>query len=415
MKHIILISLDNLRYDCVGYQPEKGELQKFDVLKYLETPTLDEISEQSLCFTQCISPGTYTTSVHASVFTGLYPPGHGIRAFYETKLNKNVYTLAEILKVFGYRTVLATDTHFLFHPLNLSRGFDHVFEKDDFNLFRFLEEKSEEKIFLFAHFYDIHEPFMYSEHKDFDNSDYFEALRNVFEQHNVHFPSSVSDGALLWKTLKERIGQNIDTLLPLFIKGITKFDRNRFKVFIDNLRKNSLLDDGLMIIFSDHGEGKGSKKVPDKFIHGGDVFDNVIRVPLMVHHRDINRKVVDNLVSLVDIFPTVIELSLQKNTDDILPYKMNGLSLNSSRERDYVYSERWFLKMAKLHFNLSMASSVLWQRAVRTRNKKFIYYGEPESLPADTIETMDNKEFLKAVYRKRMCRFERYDEYMKNL
>ncbi|TNF52788.1 hypothetical protein EP227_06840 [bacterium] len=31
------------------------------------------------------------------------------------------------------------------------------------------------------------------------------------------------------------------------------------------------------------------------------------------------------------------------------------------------------------------------------------------------IETMDNKEFLKAVYRKRMCRFERYDEYMKNL
>lgn len=55
MKHIILISIDDLRFDCVGYQTDKRELQKYDVLQYLRTPTLDRIAEKSLCFTQSIS------------------------------------------------------------------------------------------------------------------------------------------------------------------------------------------------------------------------------------------------------------------------------------------------------------------------------------------------------------------------
>ncbi|NIS74048.1 MAG: sulfatase-like hydrolase/transferase, partial [Deltaproteobacteria bacterium] len=91
---------DNLRYDCIGYQPDKQDLLKYDVLKYLETPTLDHIASESICFTSCISPGTYTTSVHASVLTGLYPPRHGVRSFYTTKLHRDISSLAEILKVF---------------------------------------------------------------------------------------------------------------------------------------------------------------------------------------------------------------------------------------------------------------------------------------------------------------------------
>ncbi len=71
MKHIILISIDNLRFDCVGYQPDKRELARHDVLKHLETPNLDRIAEKGVCFTSCISTNTYTTASHASLFTGL--------------------------------------------------------------------------------------------------------------------------------------------------------------------------------------------------------------------------------------------------------------------------------------------------------------------------------------------------------
>ena len=415
MKHIILISIDNLRYDCIGYQPDKKELQKYDVLKHLETPTLDEISEHSLCFTQCISSGTYTTAAHASLLTGMYPPGHGVRAFYKTKLHKDVYTIAEMMKVFGYTTIMATDTLFLFNPLEMNRGFDYVFEKDDFNLFSFIEKNNKEKIFLFVHFYDVHEPFMFSEHKAFDNSDYFRELQGLFESFNITFPSTVSDGALIWKTLKEQLGQKVDILLPLFVKGVTKFDKNRFRVFIDNLRKLKLLDDGLMIVLSDHGEGKISSKEPEKFTHGGDAFDNVIRIPLLLYHRDFSRKVLDNLTSIVDIFPTIFELALQKEAKDLLPYQLDGQSLTSSKEREFVYSERCSLKMFKLHFNLAMSSSVLWQRAIRTRKEKFVLYGEPEWRPAIDSGKMNDREFLKSVYRKLIPQFEEYDEYFENL
>ncbi len=66
-RQILLISIDNLRYDCIGYQPDKRDLEKQDVLKHLSTPTLDKIAGRSTCFTRCISTNTYTTSAHASV------------------------------------------------------------------------------------------------------------------------------------------------------------------------------------------------------------------------------------------------------------------------------------------------------------------------------------------------------------
>jgi len=116
--NVILISIDNLRFDCVAYHPDKRELIKYNVLKYLETPTLNKITEKSLCFTNCFSTNTYTTSSHASIFTGLYPPRHGVRAFFLTKLNPSVKTLAEIFNEQGYETVMATDVPELFSPFD---------------------------------------------------------------------------------------------------------------------------------------------------------------------------------------------------------------------------------------------------------------------------------------------------------
>jgi len=415
MKHIVLISIDDLRYDCVGYQPDKRELQKYDVLQYLSTPTLDRIAEKGLCFTQSISACSYTTASHTSVLTGLYPPRHGVRALYETKLHKDIYTLAEILKVFGYKTVMATDTNFLFSPLELNKGFDYVFEKNDSGLLTFLTENADEKIFLFVHFYDVHEPFLYSNAEGSDNGDFYEILRHTYQQHGIPFPGNTTDSALLWKNLKGHVGQKIDILLPLYVRGVTKFDKNRFRGFIERLQTIKLLDDGLVFIFSDHGEGKAKNVDPDVFAHGASLFDSVIRVPLVMYHRDFSHSIIDKLVSLVDIFPTVIELALGKNPADLLPYALNGHALTSQNKHEYVYAELWMVKMFNLHFNLSIATSFLWQRAIRSSTEKFILFGEPEFFSTVDIDAMENQDFLKAVYRKLMCTFEGIDEFMDNL
>jgi arylsulfatase A-like enzyme len=112
--NIVLICIDTLRFDCVGYQPDKKELREYNLEGLLKTPTLDGIAEKSLCFTNCFSTNTYTTAAHASVFTGLYPPRHGVRAFYNHKMDSGVKTLAETFREHGYETAMAIDVLELF-------------------------------------------------------------------------------------------------------------------------------------------------------------------------------------------------------------------------------------------------------------------------------------------------------------
>ena len=44
----------------------------------LTTPNLERIAAESTLYTRCFSPADWTPPAHASLFTGLYPSGHGI-------------------------------------------------------------------------------------------------------------------------------------------------------------------------------------------------------------------------------------------------------------------------------------------------------------------------------------------------
>lgn len=425
VKNIILISIDALRYDCVGYQPDKRELIKYDVLKHLETSTLDRIAQKSLCFTQCISTATYTTSSHASIFTGLYPPRHGVRGFYDTKLYDGVYTLAEVLKVFGYRTVFFTDAPVVFVPPGLTRGFDHVFVYDEPGLMKLLEENKNDKVFLFAHFFDVHEPYMLTKNLSFENGDYHAAIESLHERFDIR-PSTGDDEWTKWNAFVQKAGRNTETLFPYYVKGVSKFDRIRFRLFLDGLERFGFFEDGLSFIFSDHGEGRMYDSYDCRemfhdgrdsslwFGHGGALFDNVIRVPLIVQHRDLPHSTPDRLVSMVDVFPTVIQLATGKELNELLPYNIDGLSLIAEEVRGEAYCEKWNGSMG-LDQPWERFSFLLWQRALRTDRMKFILYGEPEALSRENVADLSDTDFLRLLYRKLKASFETYDEYMRDL
>lgn len=416
MEKVILVSIDNLRYDCVGYQPDRGELKKYGVLKYLETPTLDGIAEKSLCFTQCISTGTFTTSVHASILTGLYPPRHGVRPFYEKRLHNDVYTLAEILSLFGYETVLSTDIPQLFDPVNLNRGFNHFFFRNDEELYKFLTTSKDRKVFLFMHFFDVHEPFMFSEYEVYPdyNRDFYEVLDVLYRENNLELPPKVgaNNVHMLWRNFNEHRGKrDVNILFPYYVRGVSKFDKGRFRYFIDKLKEIGYLEDSLLIIFSDHGEGRVYEDDLDYFGHSGGLYENVIRVPLILYAHGLGSRVITEPVSLIDIFPTLISLSINKKPADILPYETEGVILTSER-REWTYSEAWQMdeKTDSLSF---ISSSLLLQRAIRTGNRKYILYGRPEFINRRNIENLSNNELVKGLYRSLLYRFESYDEYKK--
>ncbi|MGO9614136.1 MAG: glycosyltransferase [Dissulfurispiraceae bacterium] len=419
-QHILLFSIDNLRYDCIGYQPDKTELLRHDVLKLLETPTLDRIAEKSACFTKCISTNTYTTAAHSSALTGLYPPRHGVRAFYETKLSKEVYTLAEILKIFGFQTVMMTDIPHLFCPLELNRGFDHFFHSNDSGLLEFLEKNREKKLFIFVHFFDVHEPFLMCENDTYDNSDYWREVTLLYERFDLmkyQSPKDSEKGA--WLRLVDRLGgKDHKTFLPLYVRGVSKFDKGRFNDFLSGLARVGLLEDSLLVIFADHGEGRSSSEDPEVFAHGGELFDSVVRVPLIISHRDFSHRMIDKVVSIVDIFPTILSLTLPKDTHDLLSYQLDGIDLQSETGSDNraVYSETWQKDNEKHVIPLTFISSLLEQRCLRVSDKKYVINGTPELfLRKEAIDAMTDETFLHNIYRGLLCRFEEFGDYSREL
>jgi arylsulfatase A-like enzyme len=63
--------------------------------------------------------------VHASLFTGLYPFGHGVRNNGNFVLGERMPTLATALRDAGYQTGAFVSAFALDRRYGLARGFDH--------------------------------------------------------------------------------------------------------------------------------------------------------------------------------------------------------------------------------------------------------------------------------------------------
>lgn len=393
--NVILISIDTLRFDCVGYQPDKRGLDRYNLTHQLETPVLDGLAEKSLCFTNCFSTNTYTTSAHASLFTGLYPQRHGVRAFYDTKLNESVQTLADVYKANGYETVMMTTNAQLFLPLDLHRGFDHIFTNDFEPLHRFLRESAGKKIFLFVHFFDVHAPYLYSRApiSEEDNTDYFVEMDRLYKK--IGLKKTSEDPRKMWHVLGNYIDYAPEILFPLYIRGITWFDKGRLKTFVDELSSSGYLENGLTVIVSDHGEGTCTAG-KNHFSHAGDLFDNVLRVPLIIRHPDIKHKVMDNLISIVDIYSTITGMSGVRSEE------IND-SLYMGEIRDKAYFETWRSSLVVLPEEQGTQKRILEgpetkflirQRGVRTQKAKYILQGDPGKKLDSVIERAGKNLFI---------------------
>ncbi|MBM4140658.1 MAG: hypothetical protein FJ242_04065 [Nitrospira sp.] len=421
-KNVILISIDNLRYDCIGYQPDKHELIKYDCLKYLETPTLNGIAEKGVCFTQAISTSTYTMSSHASILTGLYPPGHKVRLQGPSKLDNQVIALPMVLKSFGFETVFSSDNGVLFKSPGLMKGFDHIFKtaRDD-DLFSLLERMRDKRVFLFIHFMDVHCPFLHSDYEIYQgyNKDFYDTLRDLYQKtgEDLDIETVKKEGKQydIWNKLCEKYSFDIQTLLPLYVQGVSKFDKGRFSNFIQRLEDLGFMGDALIVILSDHGEGKSQGTSSTYFGHAGFLHDSVIRVPLILYHPGIKFRIINYQVSLVSLFPTIMELTDRNDWQNCLPYSLDGKNIMLTIEGNgtgdsEVYSEVWLSPEIRTTFTddpLSEKNWFIWQRCIRTEDRKYLVYGKPEDFLDGSFLNLEKEDFLKQLFRGLLYQFER--------
>jgi arylsulfatase A-like enzyme len=92
--------------------------------------------------------------------------------------------------------------------------------------------------------------------------------------------------------------------------GEVKFDDKYIGEILDALDREGLAKDTAVVIFSDHGEAFGEHRFGGErmYFHGQTLYDELLRVPLLVRVPGVAPRTVDAAVMLVDLGPTLCDL-----------------------------------------------------------------------------------------------------------
>ncbi|HVE73393.1 MAG TPA: sulfatase-like hydrolase/transferase [Thermoanaerobaculia bacterium] len=149
--NILVVTLDTTRYDAMGPH----------------TPSFHALAARGLQFRWAYATVPQTLPSHASMFTGLYPAGHGVHEN-ARPLDAKHPLVAEKLKAAGYGTGAFVSAFALAKRFGLARGFD-VYDEPSLpernakettdRALAWLSSQSAQPLFLWVHYYDPHYPY----------------------------------------------------------------------------------------------------------------------------------------------------------------------------------------------------------------------------------------------------------------
>ncbi|MCL4415551.1 MAG: sulfatase [Actinobacteria bacterium] len=347
--NIIVIVSDTLRRDHLGCYGNK------DII----TPYIDEFSKSSLKFNNAYATSFPTMPCRADLYTGKYT---------FTYLGWNPITneekvLPEILQKAGYTTIAAVDTPFF---KRFGYGYDRGFrdfveicgqdvkldgprirsywrnEEDRFAPRTFiaaeklLEYYYKEKFFLYIDTWDPHEPWY--------PPDYYVKLYRPKYNGEGHVAPSY------WDDMKEAglTKDDIELCHDCYCGEVTMVDRCVGKL-LDKVKKLGIWDDTVIIFTSDHGFcfgehglfGKAKARNTSFFnkkVMMSDFYDpiktekvneykasweyfplyqEIARIPFIIYIPEQKSREINSLISIVDIMPTILELSEIKAPDTV--------------------------------------------------------------------------------------------------
>ena len=267
---LVLVTIDTLRADRLGsYGSTRGL-----------TPSLDALAREATRFTAAVSQVPLTLPSHATILTGLHPARHGIRTNDGFRLAASVPTLAESLKIAGYRTAAFIGGYPLRGSSGLSRGFDLY--DDAFLAAPEATERSADAVVQSAlAWIDAHraEPFF--------------AWIHLFDPHSPYTPPAPFAAAYRDAPYDGEVAYTDAAVGRL----------------LDRLRTRSLFAPAAIAIVADHGESLGDH---GERTHGTFLYDATIRVPLLIKapaRPASARAAVDVPVETADLAPTFAALA----------------------------------------------------------------------------------------------------------
>jgi arylsulfatase len=310
---LLLVSVDTLRADRLGaYGSERGL-----------SPRIDALARESLVFDAAYAPTPFTFPSIAGLLTGRYPDELGIRSN-RSAVPADVPTLAGLLHDAGWRTGAVVSNFVLRNKTGLARHFD-VYDdtmlqaevvrawperiaRDTTDAAIRAQQRLEESggpWFLWVHYQDPHGPYTPPEGL---RERYLEAERGAQDgaRQLDAPPDKYGDGAIpAYQFLDDR--REVAWYRAGYHGEIAYLDAEVGRL-LDALDGLGRLDDAVVVFAADHGEALGEHDY--WFAHGHQLTDELVRVPLLlrVPGRAPARR--SDVVSLVDVAPTLTRLLL---------------------------------------------------------------------------------------------------------
>jgi arylsulfatase A-like enzyme len=350
--NVLLIVVDTLRSDHLGSYGYKRNT----------SPNIDQLAKDGILFKNSISQAPWTLPSVATILTSLYPSAHQAKDF-SKKLSSRLITLPEILMDHFYETGGIISGDFVSSHYGFNQGFGFFDEKSisghrgissrtiSKKAIKFMRKNRNRKFFLFLHYFDPH--FNYILHKRY----------NYFPNYNGKLYSGQDIGEL--RRIRFNLsGDDIDYLKALYDAEIS-FTDEHIGLLFNELKKLNLYDNTMIIVTADHGEEFMER---GWLGHSTTLYSEQINVPLIL--RIPNGKMglsVDKYVGLIDIMPTIMEISgIEKNGKKTFVQGINLLGDDTLENKRVIFSEVSYMDQGIRAFQ----QSAVWEQWKIRRNMK---------------------------------------------
>jgi arylsulfatase A-like enzyme len=276
-RRLVWISLDTVRADHLGLYGYTRAT----------SPHLDRRAARLAVFEEALAPASWTLPSLASQFTSRYPSGHGA-VLPTLKRDPRFPGVFELLAGSGFTVVGVTANGFLSRHFNLAEGFDvligHSEARAD-ELTRLalgaLDEWPGGELALFVHYMDPHNYAPPAEDVDTERSGRAAGTR------------SAQAGA----------ARDLGRVVARYDSEIAFVD-GQLEELLRSLAARGALQGALLVVSADHGE---EFQDHGDWAHGHTVHSELLRVPLLIGVPGQPARRVPDLVSLIDVAPTILD------------------------------------------------------------------------------------------------------------
>lgn len=336
--NLLLITIDSLRADAV-YEDD------------VSTPTLDDLQDSGMVFSNAFSQGPFTTFSMPSLFTSRYPSDLGYLKFSDSTVGVYIDDEAVLqaeLREQGYETAGFHSNPLISNLFGFDRGFDtfdaHLpFSGTDVlpgrakilvdKLLRVIrkhpyvpgealnnraiewidEHRDTRPFFLWLHYMDVHGPYQAK-----SGNTYLNKYR----------------GEQLWRKASRRpddvTAAEHNRLRELYNQEVQYVDDCLDDLF-GALSKRNLMDETSVVVTADHGEQFSEH---GKYSHPHELYEELINVPLIISGPDVPARHQTDIEELISVAPTMIDLAGGNPPDSFL-----GQSVFNDEGTDAVVSE----------------------------------------------------------------------------